>query len=298
MTDELKTLKQEIVPEQAPGTVPPEKKMSKGERLFDVAIYTGIAGIGVFAASLPLTYWSKYGKGISTYNWAKSFLKKKGVSESAAEQIYNTTVLGLAGNAAVIPIKIIEDRKPEIVTKLNEALGDTTGDMSVENEPKQTWGSLVKSRVAAYAAVWTTFQGAVSMFGAKAFGKFEDDFAKHIVCDPLGKPTHINGQETKLFRYGKIGALDVFATAGAAGLLYVGSRFFAKGNEDKWDNHPDNEKESAPVPAIAAAPNTEAASIVQSTNDKASHFTDKHTKPSSYAERATQSQDAGHHTAV
>lgn len=293
MSNEIEVMEAAAAP-LAKGTVAPEAKTSKGEKLFDFSVYSGIAGAGVFLATLPITYWAKHGSGQKVHQWMTGALKKKGLSESAAEQIFNTTVLGLAGNAAVIPIKAIENKKAEIVKTLNEQLGDTSGNVSVENEPKQSWGSLIKSRVAAYAAVWLSFQGAVSMFGAKRFGEFEEGFAKKIVCEPLGKPTHINGQETKLFRYGKIAALDSFATVAAATLLYIGSRFFVRGNEEKIDNHPDG------APNEMSATNVQSSALPQpsppepSTRKNAASFTEKHKKTSSFVERTAPAETAPH----
>lgn len=111
--------------------------------------------------------------------------------------------------------------------------------------------SLIKSRVAAYATVFVSLQGAVKIFGDDRFKKFEEDFAEHVVCRPLNLPTHTPGlprsaaTETRAFRYGKIGALDVFATAAATILLYAGSRFFAKKNEH-WHVPPDGTPEYPP----------------------------------------------------
>ncbi len=210
---------------------------SKGEKLFDLVTYGGIAFAGVFVATLPWTYWSKHGGGKKFHDWVNKSLTKQGASEAVAEQTFNTLILGSLGNAAVVPVKIMENYKPQIVDKFNDMLGDKSHDASVGEDPKQTWMSLIKSRVAAYTAVFVSLQGAVKIFGHKKFSEFEEKFAEHIVCKPLGKPTHTPGMakiaanETKAFRYGKIGALDVFATAAATVLLYAGSRFFAKENE-------------------------------------------------------------------
>jgi len=226
-----------------PQIIEAEKKaektsVSKGERLFDWLTYGGIGFAGVFIANIPFTHWAKYGGGRSCYQWMTEALKNKGISDHVAEQAFNTTVLGILGNAAIVPIKMLENKKPELVERFNKMLGDKSADASVEADPKQSWGSLIASRIAAYAAVLASFEGALAIWGGDRFKKFEADFAKHIVCNPLGWATHMevmeNGQkilqETKAFRYGKIAALDVFATAAATILLYVGTHMFTKKN--------------------------------------------------------------------
>jgi hypothetical protein len=164
-----------------------------------------------------------------------------------------TSVLMVPGNLGLIPIKAMENNKPELVEKFNKMLGDKSADASVENDSKQTWGSLVKSRLAAWLAVFTGFRVAATVIGNEKFGQFENSFSENIVCKTLGKPTHIPGMEkiaaneTKLFRYGKIAALDVFATAAATILLYMGTRFFAKPNP-QWHAKHATAKDTPQIP--------------------------------------------------
>lgn len=103
---------------------------------------------------------------------------------------------------------------------------------TVIESPKQTWGSLLLGRLTAWGAVFVSFKLAGSLTSflghPNAMANFESWFAKDVVCKPMGKPTHIHGVETKLYRYGKIAALDIFATAAASSILLAGSRFFAK----------------------------------------------------------------------
>lgn len=214
---------------------------SKGERIFDWLTYGGIGFLGVFAAGIPFAYWAKYGKGANMFHGSSQYLQKMGMGAKSAEDAVMTSVLMQPGNLALIPIKIMENNKPHIVDKINDMLGEKSSDASVEQDPKQTWGSLIKGRLAAWLAVFMGFRGAALAVGDKNFSKFENAFAEYVVCWPLGKPTHIPGMakivenETKLFRYGKIASLDVFATAAATTLLYMASRFFAKKNQT-WES--------------------------------------------------------------
>jgi len=226
---------------------------SRGEKLFDWLTYGGIAGAAVFIGTMPLTFWTKYGAGSKFHAWLTGSLTKQGMSEHAAEMIFNSTVLGALGHAAIVPVKFLEDRKPECVEKLNRLLGEKDDIETVKEEPKQSWGSLVKSRVLAVAAAWVGFQGASTLFGKEKFKHFEDKFAEHVVCKPFGKATHIAGQETRWFRYGKVAAIDVFATTAAATILYVGSRIFAKKKEEKSELPKHAGENAAPIVAEETA---------------------------------------------
>ncbi|NBX04215.1 MAG: hypothetical protein EBR02_09215 [Alphaproteobacteria bacterium] len=85
----------------------------------------------------------------------------------------------------------------------------------------------------AFGIVLGSIKGAVALLGKEKFAKFEEDFAKKVVCKPLKLPTHLpNGVETKAFRYGRLTAMDIFATAASASILYIASRFFAEPDKD------------------------------------------------------------------
>jgi hypothetical protein len=228
----------------------PKLTTSKGEWAFDMATYYGIGGIITFAAGIPLGYWSKYGGGAEKFAKAGKHLEKLGLSPANAVHTLMAIVLWMPGTAALLPIKLLEDKKPELVAKLNKMLGDKSEDISVHEEPKQTWGSLFIGRIAAAIAVLTGFTGAGQIMGNDKFEAFERKFSEHIVCKPLGYKTHVpliekgiqvmeNGLpkmvESKAFRYGKIAALDLFATAAAATLLYIGSKIIAGYHtKDRW----------------------------------------------------------------
>lgn len=226
---DIPTLAQEM-------TTPPQSSTSRGEKAFNLLTYGGAAGIGTFIATIPVGYWAKYGGGAKHFTNATKFLTKQGLSPQVAEEMVNTSALMQGGNLMIIPVKFLEDNKPHIVDKLNDLLGDKSGAKSVHEDPKQSWMSLIKSRLVAWGAVFTGFRlGAIAVGGEK-LQSFEKMFGR-AACKVLNKPTHMGVVETPHFRYGKIAALDVFATAAASMLLYVGSRFFAKSNPH-W--HVDN----------------------------------------------------------
>lgn len=251
---------------------------SRGEKLFDWLTYGGVAGVGTFLLTIPVAYWAKYGSGAKMFEKASGYLVKQGLSPRISEEMVMTTALMQGGNLTIIPVKMLENRKPQIVDYFNDRLGDSSGKASVEEDPKQTWSSLIKSRIVAWLSVFTGFRVAGSIFGADKFAAFEESFAKNVVCKPLGKPTHIRGVETPHFRYGKIAALDVFATAAATAILYTGSRFFAKRNEH-W--HAENTNTTAASVPTAAASQAPAVQPSTAESERGISFTERLPAPSS-----------------
>lgn len=204
---------------------------SKAELIFDWVTYGGIGGLGTFGATIPIAYWAKYGGGAKTFESAVQGLKKMGMSTHTAEQFMITNATMQGGNAMVLPIKWAEDNKVEIVKKIADMIGEKIDVNALECENKQTWGSIIKARIAAWTAVFTGFQIAGRTLGAEKFTAFEDKFAAKV-CQTFGKETHHLGVPSKTFNYGKIVALDLFATAAATTLLYVASRMFAPAREN------------------------------------------------------------------
>lgn len=224
---------------------------STGEKLFDLITYGGIAGVGTFFLTIPVGYWAKYGGGAKHFENATNYLTKQGLGHHFAHDVVNTSALMQGGNIALIPIKLMENHKPEIVDKLNKLSGDKSGNKSVDEDTRQTWLSLGKSRVVAWLSVFTGFRATAAVIGPEKFGKFEESFAARL-CETIGKPTHVLGKETPHFRYGKIAALDVFATIASSIILYTGSRFFAKANIH-WDTDPNNPSPKNTAPEAAPA---------------------------------------------
>lgn len=239
--------------EPAPAEAKPK---SPGETHFDKRTYGWLAGVGVFVATMPVAYWAKYGSGAKWYNGATQKLVDKGMGQRSAEMFMNTMVLGSVGNLAIIPIKYFEDHKAEFIEKHNQELGHTDPTKFAPHAPPPSWWSLIKGRIAAYTAVGVALEGTSHIIGGDKFAAFENKFAEYVVCKPLGQAMHdAAGQETKAFRAGKIAALDVFATASAAALLYFTSRAFDKKSHQKKDAKP----APAAVPATYDEPTPQAA---------------------------------------
>lgn len=234
-------------PHEAEPCAPVKKTKSKGERFFDWAVYGGIAGVGTFVATVPLTYLfrhtavgERYYFGIvNGLHKAVEKVAPQLVSKKIAEDAVMTTALMMGGNAMLLPVGYAEKHKVTTVTGLNTILGDATPPDQIESQPQQTWGSLVKARLTAWGAVFAAIFGASSMF-PKSFAMFENEFAERT-CKALGKPTEVMKEgrmvPSRSYLLGKISALDVFATAAAAMLLYVAGHSFARKREEK-KHHP------------------------------------------------------------
>ncbi len=255
------------------GQVLPSKPTSKGEKWFDWMTYGGVNFVGTFIATIPIAYALKYGKGAKWYQKGADWLTKKGVSHGHAENILLTTATMQGGNVAVFPVKYLEDRKAKIVSWFNEKLGEPDASEDIKREADQTWPSLIKSRLVAWGITFGSFTAAGMAFGKK-FEEYGDKFAKKM-CDIMKKPTHLidpkvlktitdakklEKLESKAFRYGKLGAVDVYATAASATILYVASRFFAEPDKDFPCDPKDGHGNSLSVkerPVLAAPESTE-----------------------------------------
>lgn len=217
------------------------KHKSKGERVFDWAVYGGIAGVGTFLATVPLTYVLKYSNAGGKYYEGFVDIIHKGLkkvtpglmSRKVAEDAAMTSALMMGGNAMIWPVAVAEKHKVQTVSGLNIILGDKTPPERIEQQPKQTWGSLLKARLTAWGTVFAAIFTASSLF-PKSFSTFENEFAERV-CKLIGKPEKIlvDGKHvpSRAFLFGKISALDVFATAAAATLLYVAGHTFARRRE-------------------------------------------------------------------
>jgi hypothetical protein len=255
-----------------------KRPKSKGEKFFDRAVYAGIAGAGTFVATVVLADELKRGhlqflhKGgarvFETIAQGVKYVTGRGGKDAKwVDEATMTTNLMMGGNIMLIPVGIAEHHKVALVDGLNAAMDDKTPKDAIEKAPKQTWGSLAKSRGVAWLAVFGTLKGLGAIYG-KTMTSFEEQTGD-LACAIMKKPTHrgdatviqslqqkikelkvppetaalkeqikkvgkeLEQFETRTYRYGKIGAVDVFATIGSATLLYLGGHFFARKHEEK-----------------------------------------------------------------
>lgn len=229
--------------------IPAEPKLeaketkSKGEKLFNRFVYGGLAGVVTFVVTLLAAFEIKHGRWNPHYTravnrvegWLKQVMPSL-ASRKAAEIAVETTALMQGGNLMVIPVLLAEHHKVPIVSGLNVMVGDKTPPEAVEQAPKQTAMSLIEGRALAWGAVFSTLLAA-SLILPRTYGTFKAEFAEKIyhatqwVKRSLPNPATM--KTSKSYQYGDIAAVDGFATAAAATLLYVGGHFFARKQEER-----------------------------------------------------------------
>ena len=203
---------------------PSHPAKSRADKIFDGALYGGINGVGTFLLTIPLAYWGKYGGGAKFYERGGEALGKLGVNPKRAEEILLMLATSLGGTVMVLPTWTAEHFRKPIVGWIRQRTGEDVNTPHYD-APEQSFSSLIRGRLMAMATVMASFYTAGNFF-PKQFAAFEESVA-HKFCALIKKPTHLLGEETKAFRYGKMAAIDVFATSAAATILFTASRFFA-----------------------------------------------------------------------
>jgi hypothetical protein len=218
---------------------------SKGEKFFDRVVYGGIAGVGTFAATLYMANkfkngeWAgqRYKRAVSgVTNLLKKVLPQKW-AESIGTEAIQTTSLMMGGNVMLLPVWYAEKHKTKIVEGLNVAMGDPTPPEKIEQAPKQTTLSLIQGRALAWCTVFGALVAAQSAF-PKTFRTYCKEVGEitHKAVQGMKRQAALTGKamkETTSYRIGTIAALDIFATAAAVVLLYIGGHFFARKQEQK-----------------------------------------------------------------
>ncbi len=141
------------------------KNKTRGEAWFNGFSYVGIGYGLVTATSVFMTWLLNDTKKFSgTYGaFAKSATSKLGLHSSFA----NIAALFLGGTiASVLPVKWLEDKKPQIVKRLDRMLYSDAelndpkmiaAHKELDDMPKQTWASVFSSRVVAFGATLSVF---------------------------------------------------------------------------------------------------------------------------------------------
>lgn len=233
----------EAKPIDAPETVPPVRK-SKGEKLFDWLVYGGIGYIGTFITTVLIAdrlQTSGAGKSV------KGFFEKIGFSKKFADRAADTTILMPGGSVMLLPIYLMELVRKPTVRLLDRMFTDSTKPVAeVADVPPQTFGSLVKGRLVAWGVVFAGMVGLQSIIGAEKFEAFSNNtgtqLAKAFKVPAAGRESHW------IFRYGKLAALDAFATLFSSALLYTSSKFFAQRREEHQEyltRHPERARRAA-----------------------------------------------------
>ena len=258
-------------------------KKTIGEKIFDAIAYVGIGDVLVFIGSVGLAYGLKYSSkkvpGTKDTTWAQGWenvgekitktLKldtdidkdtgKKRLVNSAVEDALMTTALMMPGNLAILPIRWMEKRKTEIVKGYNEKFGNQengdipsdveAGQWNTKSEAMQSWGTLLKGRVAAWLTVFASLTifskikpTALPKFMNKTGNLFEDAAVKMNLADKpavgadRGPKAERSKNNRRAYFFGEIASIDFFADIAAVAILYIGSKFFAKQRDAKQDS--------------------------------------------------------------
>lgn len=274
--------KSEKLPEQQQEKISNKwKDKTTGEKWFAVGRFlVGKAWIMVFTAAIA--YVAKHGKdeyrGIPNYikqfqGWLQDTVKVKertGFPQLLAGAFASTMVLFHGGNIFAPVMKWMENSKEKVVTAINKRWGKEgeveRGHERLKDEPKQGWGDVFKGRVAAWAIVFTSFMAAYVVIGKHKetrsyhLDRYEEWFGRKLgnihswlqgkeaifpklsILAELPKGGEL--ETDKWYRFGKICALDVYATSAAIAIWTFISRISARKKQDaknQADAHPSAE---------------------------------------------------------
>lgn len=137
---------------------PAEHFVTAGEKRFDSRAYMGLGYIANVLLSLGAVYFiERMRPGQQTMNWLmKGADKMPNAISGAARFLASKTFFLTGGFAVLVPIKMMEDKKYEMVKKWNrEIYGDRAdtdqqilqSEQEIKEAPKQGWASILGSRV-------------------------------------------------------------------------------------------------------------------------------------------------------
>ncbi len=163
-----------------------------------------------------------------------------------AGALAGSTILVHGGNMYVPVYKALQDRKGKIVDSVNKRWGKPgeleAGREHLKHQTKETWGDIIKGRFAAWGVVFASFLSAdliagKDKSGKRRFTRFEESFGelfskvtkrgREIAKEPNKVLRMELLEENKSFRFGKILALDIYATTAAIALWTAISKFSA-----------------------------------------------------------------------
>lgn len=251
-----------------PDTLP----KTTGERYYDVSQFL-IGKVWIMAITAGIAYIAKYGK--ESYgnipNVFKQFqgwmeeklltnkimpLEKHGeTGRRIAGAVSNATVLFHGGTLFAPLMRSMENNKAKIAAYFNKRYGQPgeveIGHERLKDDPHHTWFDILKGRVAAFAIVFTSFVSFDLLLGKHKgsglyhFDRYEEGFArwlagfakagKEIAKTPVTKALTKEQDLNKLYRFGKIAALDLYATTASITIWNIVSRSSAKKRSEKLE---------------------------------------------------------------
>jgi len=272
-------------PTEDPATAP--REILPEEKTFDRAVYGGISYGAQAAAGIVLTYFLKYGSGKPLFEKVSKWLgpklfRNKSVEEAAKEisTPLMVTAMIMVGNAFLLPVKWLENRKPQIIrawheknVKKLEADGTPLSEeekahgqeclKQLEETPKQTWKSLLGGRGFGLAAVYAT----LFALGNKRNEAAENYSAKMILkgADAVGLKSL--AKSDTFAKYIHVGFLDVFYSMVSAGGLYAYSHVL---------NPPKHRRDEGLIPDLIFGPTpaTPAVNALETKDNKYEDYID------------------------
>jgi hypothetical protein len=145
----------------ASGEIKPKRTF--GNKLFDLAVYPGVAFGAVFLASVAVINNAKNGKGALNrlHRSSVEFFSKRMPKETAkatrdaAESNTDIWISFATGTLFMPVIKIFEDNRQRISRKLDQWFDTEPDDArSYGREPEQSWLSVLAGRAGAFLVVW------------------------------------------------------------------------------------------------------------------------------------------------
>lgn len=229
--------------QEAPLTAEEKKqRRTLGLKLFDVLLYPILNNFIVFGTSVAATYFTSrgnvhggwigqklYNRGVATENFYKNTF---GMRAETAEMAKIVT-WSFADGAALSPmVKLFEDRRERIGKWIDDKLGTTPQNLSVyEAEPKQTWGSVLKGRVAAGMVVLpTAIAFNYTGVNQKLFNERGEKLGQWIQDRP--KLASKFGR-ADIKEVARISIFEAVYTTICTGALYMFSRKFARQHDAK-----------------------------------------------------------------
>ncbi len=305
-----------------------------GEKYYNRFKFIAAEGF-ILAATAAIAYVARYGKasyaGIPNYlqkfqNWFDNKLVKNRLYEldestpikkRLAQAAAATMVTFHGGNLFAPIMKFLEDNKSHIVDNLNQRYGKEgeveLGREHLKHEPKQTWGDIIKGRMAGFGTVFTSFATMDILLGkdksaAKPryrFDKFEDWFGrkvagftvggKELSKIPMTQELTAEMTKNKSYRFGKILALDIYATTAAIMIWNAISHLSAKNRVTAEQTATDDQSnnETTPAPVVETPPaSTQTVSHAEKVKPSGNKEKGLEGKAASYAKLITSQQQA------
>jgi len=257
---------------------------TRGETFYDGLQFT-MGKAAIMAATAALAYIGRYGK--DKYgpvpNYFKQFqewihhklltnktfpLGEKGELGKRLAAVFSNTMLIFHGGNIFAPImKVMENNHENIANFVNRRWGNPE-DVDIAHErlkdkPKQTWGDVIKGRVGAWILVFSSFlavdtvSGKDKKTGLHYFDKYEEWFGRWVAGFtkggrelskiPVTKALTAAQDANKTYRFGKILALDFYATSAAIILWTAISRSSAQKRQEKNGHAEPDESAIPPV---------------------------------------------------